>query len=352
MKIIHILYGMGLGGIETMLINIANEQAKNNNVGIIVINNIIEPSLIKKLDSKVNLYLLKRKVASLNPVFIIKLNYLLYKFHPDIIHLHQNSIWRFLFYRNSPCKTCVTQHDVCTPENSGYLHKCKYLFSVSNTVKEDIFREKKRPSKVVFNGIRPELIKGKELLSSESPTFKIVQSGRLFHQKKGQHILIEAIKIVKERGIDTIRLFFIGEGESEKYLKEMVKNFHLDDIVSFLGTRTQDFIFQNLCQYDLLVQPSIYEGFGLTVTEGMAAKIPVLVSKNQGPMEIIDNGKYGYYFENGSPESCAGMILKIMNDPDKTSMVEKAYQRVLELYDVSHTARNYLQEYKKIVSEK
>lgn len=54
--------------------------------------------------------------------------------------------------------------------------------------------------------------------------------------------------------------------------------------------KNQEWIYHNLCNFDLFIQPSRFEGFGLTVAEAIAAKVTVLVSNIQGPMEIIDDG--------------------------------------------------------------
>ncbi len=43
----------------------------------------------------------------------------------------------------------------------------------------------------------------------------------------------------------------------------------------------------------------------------MLAKIPVLVSNIEGPLEIIENGKYGFYFKSGDVEDLTHKILKI-----------------------------------------
>jgi len=81
----------------------------------------------------------------------------------------------------------------------------------------------------------------------------------------------------------------------------------------------------------------------------MAAKIPVLVSNVDGPMEVIDNGKYGYFFESKNAESLATLIEEVMSDYTNNivkSVVEKAYVRVAEEFDIKNTAINYLNAYK------
>ncbi|MDA8155868.1 MAG: glycosyltransferase [Actinomycetota bacterium] len=52
-----------------------------------------------------------------------------------------------------------------------------------------------------------------------------------------------------------------------------------EEFRSFLGPMNRARIYENLCNYDLLVHPSRYEGFGLTVLEGIAAGLPALASK-------------------------------------------------------------------------
>ena len=110
-------------------------------------------------------------------------------------------------------------------------------------------------------------------------------------------------------------------------------------------------IFEHLCEYDLFVQPSINEGFGLTVAEAMAAKVPVLVSENQGPLEIIDNGKYGFSFKNGDSDDCANKIMDIIERGFDETMIEEGYKRVKTLFSIEQTASIYLQEYASIINE-
>jgi hypothetical protein len=88
MNIVHIVWGLGIGGVESMLVDIANYQAQSHTVSIIVINDNISSSLADKLDSRIKLYPCKRKVGTKNPLPIIRLNLDLLRINPDVIHIH------------------------------------------------------------------------------------------------------------------------------------------------------------------------------------------------------------------------------------------------------------------------
>ena len=96
-----------------------------------------------------------------------------------------------------------------------------------------------------------------------------------------------------------------------------------------------------------MVQPSLYEGFGLTVVEAMAAKIPVLVSNIEGPMEIVKKGKFGYFFENGNVIDCANGIDKILDlsNAINDKMLDSAYLHAKHNFDIKTTAKIYLKKY-------
>ena len=170
----------------------------------------------------------------------------------------------------------------------------------------------------------------------------MIQVSRLDHEKKGQDLLIDAASQLK----GTIDVTFIGDGNSMGFLKQSVETQGVDDFVHFLGKQDQSFIAKNLHKYDLFVQASRWEGFGLTVAEAMAAKVPVLVSEGQGPAEVTCGEKYGWLFRNGDSSELAKQIRHIMlNRTDALSKADAACRYVLETYDVSVTARKYLDNY-------
>lgn len=352
MNIAHIIYGLGLGGIETMLVNISNEQSRlGHKVNVIIINNIVNDNLLAKFSKDVNVNFISRPEGSKNPVYILRLNRVLLKVKPDVIHLHHASIVRGLFRRLFQSKLCVTLHDMCTPVNTEYLPVTGPIFAISDMVKDDIKRYKGLPSTTVYNGVRMSDIKVKESYNDKG-RIEIVQVSRLMHTKKGQDILLQAAKILVDKGLRNFHITFIGDGNSKDYLVGLVNELELKDYVTFLGSRDQDYVLSHLYKYDLLVQPSRFEGFGLTIAEGMAAKVPVLVSDNQATMEIIGNGLYGYAFKGGDPKDCADKLERIITNPVDLSMIERAYEFVKQNLSVEMTARNYLRYYKSFVIDR
>ena len=96
MKIVHCILSFNTGGAETMLIDIANDQVKTSDVSIIILNNSYSNELISKLSPSIKVIRINRPLKSRSIIPIIKLNWTLFRLHPDIIHIH-NAVLNKLF---------------------------------------------------------------------------------------------------------------------------------------------------------------------------------------------------------------------------------------------------------------
>lgn len=345
MNIVHCILSLNTGGAETLLVDIINEQSKTNKVTLIIINDSFDPSILKKISQNVSIHLLKRKPKSRNLIPIIKFNILLFKISPNIIHLHHASISQIIFTKSA--KITYTSHaiGINIPNNQ----KIAKIIAISNAVKTDLEdRNVNIPIVVIPNGIPITNINYREKFNPHTP-FKIIQIARLYHEIKGQDILIKALAELKARGLTDITVDFIGSGASETFLKALAKNLNVTKQINFLGTKDRDYIYAHLCEYDLMCHPSRSEGFGLTVAEGMAANIPVLVSNDDGPFELIQHGKYGYFFTKNDIADCANQISQIIAHYDETvPLCRLAYEHVSSTYSVTQTAIQYIQLYKNL----
>jgi glycosyltransferase involved in cell wall biosynthesis len=176
-----------------------------------------------------------------------------------------------------------------------------------------------------------------------------VQVGSLNHQIKGQHILFQALSyLMHNKPHHAVTLDLIGAGCSEAYLRQLSADLKIEAHVRFVGLKTRDYIYDHLCDYDILVQPSLSEGFGLTVIEGMAARIPVLVSNIDGPMEIVQQGCFGHHFKVGDPVDCAEKLEAIISGYDSETFqsgIAKAYHNALTKYNINSTVQKYYEIY-------
>lgn len=332
------------GGIENMLADIINEHIKTENITLLVINNIIDDNIISRIDKRCHFIFLKRKQGSKNPLFVLKLNAIIFRGKYDIVHLHPNDIINKLFVKANYVRTVHS--------NNQRLHNYRWhkgVIAISESVKQELDALGNVDSTLINNGINFNLIKYVPYRKKDE-VFRIVQVSRIFFRQKGQDILLKAINEVIKKGYKRIHIDFIGNGPDYDNLKRMVCELGLSDYVSLLGDCTREYIYKNLCKYDLFVQPSRFEGFGLTVVEAIAAGIPVLVSKNHGPLQIIENGKYGFCFDREDFRDAAIQIISIINKYPNEKFLSDAYNHAKLLYSVERTAKEYLDVYKKILN--
>lgn len=344
MRILHITFTFGYGGIETMLVNIANAQKEmGHDVAIIVIEDVVAQELVDRLHSGIRVYYAHRKQKR-DLMALGRVNYFVWKENPDAIHLHSSTAYRLLLCPKHKRIANSTLHDMPNAENTRFIEQVPKCFAISQSVHNALLEYKGVESVVNLNGIIPECICNKKT-SANTGVLRIVQVSRLEHKKKGQDILIKACGVLMSKGIENFHVDFIGDGDSLSYLQQLSKLCVVSDHISFLGAKEQNYIFQHLCDYDLFVQPSRFEGFGLTVAEAMAAKTPVLVSSGDGPEEVVDHGRYGYLFDKGNHVDLAKKLEDIINNGYDANMVDCAYQRALDLYNIKVTARNYINQY-------
>lgn len=354
MKIAHCIYSLNIGGAETLLVDILNQQASNHDVSLIIVNDSCSQILLNQIDSNVSIIRIKRKPGSLNPWSFIYLNYLLYTGAYDVVHLHSSSLSKVILGAVQG-KILYTIH--CLDVDIKNLIKGGPIFAISDAVKRDLLlrgRERIAPNRVVVvpNGVRVDAIMPK-VSYKRSDRFSIVNVARLNLDVKGQDILIQAIALLRDRGIDNLYVDFIGEGDSRSFLESLALQLNISEQIRFLGLKGRDYIYQHLCDYDLMCHPSRSEGFGLTVAEGMSAKLPVLVATGDGPYEVIAQGKYGYSFENGSVESCAYMLQYIAEHYDEAlEKVEQSYEHVATNYSLRNMSVEYIKGYQKAINDR
>ncbi len=155
--------------------------------------------------------------------------------------------------------------------------------------------------------------------------FTFVTVGRLIPDKRQDRILT-ATKRLCDEGYQ-FDVWIIGGGRSEDALKNYCIANHLDNIV-FTGM--QDNPYKYLKEADVFVLPSKREGFAIVIPEAMACGLPILSTRCTGPIEILNDGEYGFLVDNCSEGIYSGMKNVLINPSILDKYIKNAEKRYLD----------------------
>lgn len=141
----------------------------------------------------------------------------------------------------------------------------------------------------------------KEKLTADNSIVSLIFVGQLI-ERKGVILLLEAIKIVAKTNT-VFHLTMIGTGELENVLQEFIDKNQLQNTVTLLGIIDSEKITDYIEKADLLILPSIFDGWGMVVNEALQSRIPVLISDQCGAKELIEHQKNGLIFKGNNLES-------------------------------------------------
>jgi glycosyltransferase involved in cell wall biosynthesis len=249
---------------------------------------------------------------------------------PDIVHSHllkANLLGVLL-----PGSHRVLWHIHNTSEQMGpfwrflegrLMGRASGVIAVSDAVGRDISRRFPPMServRVIPNGIDPSRFstllpperceeKKRWGLASEGPVLGYV--GRLEEKTKKLTHLIESFAHLKKSNPTAI-LLIVGDGPDRKMMEAFIIRKGLSDAVLFVGAQKNVENFYPLM--DVYVQPSISEGFGLSLIEAMASSLPIVATKTGGIPEIVVDGETGILVSPGNSLVLARAIEDLLSD--------------------------------------
>ncbi|NTW29336.1 MAG: glycosyltransferase family 4 protein [Coriobacteriia bacterium] len=174
--------------------------------------------------------------------------------------------------------------------------------------------------KVIYNGVgfQPETGAAVRRQFGEGGEVVIGSIGRL-HTTKGYSNLIRAVSLLGEA---RWRLEIAGEGDERGVLEREIAELGLSDKIKLLGH--VDEISELFVQWDIYVQPSVMEGFGLTVVEAMLAGKPVVITPVGSLPELVADGRTGVVAKSTAPEAIAVALERLIHNPEMACELAQA----------------------------
>lgn len=142
-------------------------------------------------------------------------------------------------------------------------------------------------------------------------------------KRKNVRIVIEALK-----GIKNIEFTIIGDGEERLELENLANQNKV--VVSFLGSKNMKEIPPIMQEHDILVLPSLHDGWGAVVNEAMDLGLYVIVSDRCGARMMIDKGISGEVFISNSIKALKKSIIHCLEIKDN---IRKKVKYNIELFN-------------------
>ena len=222
------------------------------------------------------------------------------KYDTSIAFLERKTIYFNVDKVNAKNKVGFIHNDYSTyPYDDSldrkYFKYYNYIATVSSHCKDvliDIFPEYKKKFIVIKNMVSKELIlklaeEKIENYNIEKNYINIVSVGRLVYQK-GFDIAIDICKKLKKENIK-IKWYVIGDGEEKRKLKKKIKEKNLENTFYLVGADVNPYKWMNIA--DIYVQPSRFEGYGITVAEAKCLAKPIIASDIPEFRELLNDNK-------------------------------------------------------------
>ena len=172
----------------------------------------------------------------------------------------------------------------------------------------------------------------------------IIIVGRL-RDEKGHGILLDAMVEVVTK-ISDVRLLVIGDGPDREILKLKAESLGIASNIVWMGQKEPDEVFKLLAISDIAVVPSLFEGFGLTAVEAMAAGLPAVGSDIDGLKEVIQHGVTGTLVPPGDSTALAKALTDLLKNPDRAKeMGTKGRERVRRFFSMEGFAEAIIGAY-------
>ncbi|RWT34500.1 glycosyltransferase [Aeromonas caviae] len=360
MDVILIVTGLGMGGAERQVCDLADKLAAHGHHVMLV---SLTGHAVNRPQS-IAVKLVELEMAK-TPFGFIKAyqsaRRLINEFKPDVVHshmVHANIFARLLRLTTDIPRLVCTAHNTNEGGRGRILayrltdRLCDISTNVSQEAVDAFVQQGAVPAGrmvAMHNGIDTDHFRFSSVsrirlhaelgLAEDVPLLLAV--GRLNVQKDYPNLLTAFSALPSS--YELARLAIIGAGEEEESLKARVIQLGLSDRVHFLGLRRN--VNEWMSAADVFVLSSAWEGFGLVVAEAMACERVVVATDCGGVKEVV--GDAGFLVPPRDSQLLADALVKALSLPmaEKDKLTKLARSRVVGRYSIDSVCKKWLSIY-------
>ena len=225
------------------------------------------------------------------------------------------------------------------------------ILAVAESPADDTAKAFKIPRdkfRVVYNGVDTELFHVDDSVQKQENNLIVVGG---YSPIKGLTHLLKAMTLLK--GEMDLKLTIIGGPPDGKYSGGLVREYGLQDSVTFTGRISHEELTKRYSAAQVAVVPSLYEGFGFPAAEAMACGLPVISSSAGALPEVVGrDGEAGVLVPPADAGSIAAALKRLMPDEGlRRRMGAAARRRVETHFTWEQAARKTVGVYEELIAD-
>ncbi len=190
------------------------------------------------------------------------------------------------------------------------------------------------------SGIRRELN-----IDGDIPVILFVSMN--FEIKGLEEILLALAKLKAQN--HKFKLIVIGKGNIKKYA-QLAANAQIGADVIFTGPLSKDKLIGMYLAGDFYIMLSKFDTFGMVVLEAMAAGLPVIISRNVGARDIVQEGKNGFIIADTVDTDCIAAQIALLFDKNIRAQMAEAAGRTAAQNTWDNVTKKYAAVYEEILA--
>lgn len=364
MKILLVTTGLGMGGAEKQVLDLADEFVTLGHQ--VMVMSLTGDKVITTQSKEVQfteLFMPKTPIGLIKA--LCNARKCIQSFKPDVVHshmVHANIFSRILrLFTKIPMLVC-TAHST-NEGGKGRILAYRYTnfladinTNVSDEAVEAFIRDgavKSNQMITVANGFDVKRFvyssqareEKRQQLNITDDTFLYMAVGRLEEPKDYPNMLnamAEVVKAATEEG-KKVKLAIIGQSYLEQKLKQLSNDLGLKDYVVFLGLQRN--VERWLSAADCFVLSSEYEGFCLVTAEALLTECLVVATDCGGVKEGVGDG--GFVVPPKNSEALALAMIKASNisKQERATIIKRGRDRIIKYYSITAIANKWLNIY-------
>lgn len=367
--IVHVIYSLGVGGLENGLVNLINNMPRDRYRHAIVCLHGFTDFAKRIQGSDVPIYSLDKKPGK-DPGLYVRLGRLLRQLKPDIVHTRNLAALEGQVVaaiavsarrvhgehgREVDVAGLNMKYNLLRRMIRPFVHR---YITVSRDLEQWLIdRIGVEPSRIrqIYNGVdsqkfRPwreeDSVPQWETKFANDQHVIIGSVGRMAPVKDHQTLARAFIMLIQQHPQlrETARLVIVGDGPCRENCAQLLAEAGLSDCAFLMGERND--VAELMRAMDIFVLPSLGEGISNTILEAMATGLPVLATQVGGNPELVQASVTGRLVPADTPQAMAQALFDYVCDAQLRNSHGSAGRAIIERqYSLPAMVNEYMQTY-------